>query len=548
MSRVYNVIQGSHEWHALRAKYGNRGASNAPVMMGASKKCTRTDLVRMTATGDEREFSEWVRENLLRPGHEVEVFARGVIEEELGEDLFPATIGTDDEYLLASFDGITIDSKTAIEVKLWNEELAAAVRAGAKELPGGHHWQVQQQLMAETDLERVIFVVTDGTREKFLKMEFTRNNWQGSALLAGWKQFDEDVANYQHVEVIPKAVAEPQASLPMLAIDVKGEIELVSNLPRFGEMLKAYVASIPKEPATDQDFANCEAAVKVLKEAEERLALAAANALARFETIDDMRRTVASFAEIARETRLATSKLVESKKAEIRFKIMTEGASAFGAHLVKLNERLGGSFMPTMKGDFAEVMKGKKTVASLRDAVATELARVKIDANAIADRIQVNLNTLRSPEVFAYNFLFADVATIVQKANDDFALLARSRIGEHKAKEEQKLAAERERIRQEEEARARTTVAAAGAKPLTIVANDPQAVTTLHPPGSYDLRVGAGRPLRAPPTTGRPSDDDIIGALADHFHVHESEVITWLLEIDLDAASRRMVATEFPAA
>lgn len=41
---------------------------------------------------------------------------------------------------------------------------------------------------------------------------------------------------------------------------------------------------------------------------------------------------------------------------------------------------------------------------------------------------------------------------------------------------------------------------------------------------------------------GRPSDDDIIDALSLHFRVHESTVIGWLIAMDLEAASARMVA------
>lgn len=41
---------------------------------------------------------------------------------------------------------------------------------------------------------------------------------------------------------------------------------------------------------------------------------------------------------------------------------------------------------------------------------------------------------------------------------------------------------------------------------------------------------------------GRPSDDEIIDALSLHFRVHESTVIGWLIAMDLEAASARMVA------
>ena len=44
----------------------------------------------------------------------------------------------------------------------------------------------------------------------------------------------------------------------------------------------------------------------------------------------------------------------------------------------------------------------------------------------------------------------------------------------------------------------------------------------------------------------RPTDDEIIVALALHYHVHESKVIEWLLDLDLRAANERM-SKEFAA-
>ena len=110
--------------------------------------------------------------------------------------------------------------------------------------------------------------------------------------------------------------------------------------------------------------------------------------------------------------------------------------------------------MPPVQADFAGVIKGKKTVASLRDAVDIELARAKIEANATADRIQINMQAIESidPEL-NYTFLFADAASILLKANDDFMALAKIRIGDHKAAEAKRLEAEREKIRAEEQAK-----------------------------------------------------------------------------------------------
>lgn len=136
---------------------------------------------------------------------------------------------------------------------------------------------------------------------------------------------------------------------------------------------------------------------------------------------------------------------------------------ALREHVAALNVRLGAPYMPSVTADFAGVIKGKRTVASLQDAVDTELARAKIDASATADKIGMNLATLRELAA-AHAFLFADTAQIVLKANDDLTVLVKSRIAEHQQKEAARIEAEREKIRKEEVARLEREKAEADAK------------------------------------------------------------------------------------
>ena len=122
--KTLSLVQGSSEWLAVRAKH--LCASDAPAMMGASKHTKRDDLVRLAATGGEREFSEWEQRFLLDKGHAAEAAIRPVIEGLLGEDLFPVTASDDEGRLLASYDGVTMDNVTGFEHKIFNEELAGA--------------------------------------------------------------------------------------------------------------------------------------------------------------------------------------------------------------------------------------------------------------------------------------------------------------------------------------------------------------------------------------------------------------------------------------
>lgn len=527
--KILDVVQGSPEWHAARAKHNC--ASDAPTMMGVGKYMTRDELIRARATGGTREVSAELQ-RLYDNGHAAEARARTLLEAELGEDLYPATIADDAEWLLASYDGITMDGATGFEHKLWNEDLAAAVRSG--ELPPAYYWQLEQQILI-AGLERVIFVVSDGTLERREKMIYTPVPGRATQLVAGWKQFDVDVKSYQHVEVLPSPVAAPVMALPALSIRVDGAIALQHNLPAFGERLQGFIDGIDKNPSDDQAFADAENAVKVLQNAQDALEEAERNALAQTASIDEMRRTIEMLRNLARNTRLNLEKLVKARKDTLRDEIRRGGIDALAAHLAALNLRIGKPYMTSVPTDFAGAMKGKKTITSLRDAVNTEIARAKIAANEIADRITINLNTLRelAPN---HAFLFADTAQIVLKDNADLTALVKVRIAEHE-QAEAKRKEEEQRREQERQERAAAPQAAPQAAQAPAAPQAAQMATQHYaaPAPKPRLVAGAAGP--------RPTDEAIIAVLAQHYRVHESKVIEWLLAMDLKAASNRMVAT-----
>lgn len=444
--QTHKLVQDSPEWHQFRLEH--HGASEAAAMLGLSPKVKRTELLHIKHTGTPKEFSDWVRENILDYGHAVEALARPIVEDMIGEDLYAVT-GSDGK-LSVSCDGLTISREISWEHKQWSEKLAASVTAGV--LPDEHSPQCQQNLMI-TKAKKLIFTVSDGTPEKMVHMEVFPDQEWFKRIKAGWEQFNKDLAEYQHVEILPAAVAEPVMALPSLSIRVNGSISLQSNLTIFGDKLRSFVDGIDKNPSDDQAFANAEAAVKVLEKAQAALEEAESSALAQTASIDEMRRTVAMHIELARTTRLMLEKIVKARKETIRVEIQQGAKDKATEHIASLNKRLGKPYMPTIATDFAGVMKGKKNIASLRDAVDTELARFKIEANAVADRIQFNLTTLREL-ASEHAFLFADTAHIVLKPNDDCTALIKLRIAEHKAAEEKRLEAERARIAEEERVKA----------------------------------------------------------------------------------------------
>lgn len=89
----------------------------------------------------------------------------------------------------------------------------------------------------------------------------------------------------------------------------------------------------------------------------------------------------------------------------------------------------------------------------MQDAIGTAMANAKIEASEIAARIEVNR------KVASDMSLVPDWLAVCKKAPDDFAALYETRLNARKQAEEQRLEAERLRIRAEEQQRANAEAA-----------------------------------------------------------------------------------------
>jgi len=156
-------------------------------------------------------------------------------------------------------------------------------------------------------------------------------------------------------------------------------------------------------------------------------------------------------------------------------------------------------------------MKGKKTVQSLRDACDGELARAKIEASQLSELIGANVTTLRDMAV-GFEYLFMDAQQICQKANDDLVLLIKSRIAEHKAAEE---ASQKAKAEAEEKA-------AAEAQEIAMVAD------SITQPITEKTKSNKRT---------RPTDAQIIEAVANAFGTSEQEALDWILNMQTREAA-----------
>ena len=438
------VIQGSPEWAAARAKHFC--ASEAAAAMGVSKYQARAELLHQKHTGLAPEVDA-AKQRLFDAGHAAEAGARAIAEQ-IADTEFAPLVGVETIKgmpLLASFDGIDFMGEVLWENKLWSQSLVAQVEAGELE---PHYWsQLEHQLMV-SGAERVLFTTSDGTGENTRHLWYVSIPERRAKVLAAWQQFAADLAAYVPTEAAAPVVPAPMESLPAVVVQVQGALTVAGNLPAFGQALRSFIERIPLKPATDQQFADAEAACKALKKAEDALTQAEDGALAQISDVELMRRTVSDLKDLARRTRLATEKLVKAEKDARRTEKVMAARAEFDKHVARLQTDIKGVRLIVPMPDFGGAIKGLSSLASIDDKLTAALISGKAEANALAGRIANNLKTIDSVPQYAH--LFTDRQDLATKDYEVLELLMQKRVDAEQARIE----AERERIRQEEERKA----------------------------------------------------------------------------------------------
>ena len=441
---THNCLQGSAEWLQLRAKYFT--ASEASAMMGVSKHQTRTALLRAKSTGLVEDIDAG-KQRLFDAGHAAEAAARPIIEAQLGEELYNVTMSAkiDGLPLLASLDGITMMGDVIWENKLLNASLKDAVDNG--DLPLHYAYQIEQQMLV-SGATKAYFTTSDGTESGTFGMWYESDPVLVQKLIEGWKQFSIDLAAYVPEEVKPAAVAEIIEDLPALTVQLVGHVA-ASNLATFQTVVLGRIKAINTTLVTDSDFATADKMVKFLDDGEKRLDLVKAQALSQTASIYELFRTIDSLKAEMKSKRLTLDKLVKAEKENRKAEICVAAHREFSDHLAALLKRTGIA-IPAV-GNFGEAIKGLKSLDSMRDKVSVSLANAKIEANAIADRIEANKRQLVEVDAMS---LFPDFSAVCTKAPEDFDALLSMRVNQRKDADAKRLEAERERIRAEEQAKA----------------------------------------------------------------------------------------------
>lgn len=500
---VHDLQQGSPEWEQFRLTH--YGASEAAVMLGISPKGTRSELLRLKYLGDSKQFSDWVRENILDKGHESEATARPITSDEIDDDLYPRVCSAQIMPAWASFemsastDGLTLSKRVAWEHKFWNEALAESVRAGV--LPDEYMPQCQQIMMV-TGAQKVIFTVSDGTREKRVSMDVLPDaEWQ-ERILAGWCQFDKDLAAYQLPEAEKVLAAEPVLALPAIAVQLQGQIDVRDNFKPFETALRNFLENdLIRKPETDQDFVNLDLQIKEMKSGREALKLAKNRIFSQMEAVDAAIRTADMLDSLLQQNCSMAEKLLASEKERRRAELIETARKAMTAHAEALQSEIQGVRLTMLMPDFAGAIKGLKSLTSMKEKLDAALANGKAAADMAAADIRKKLAWVNE-HADEHRALLADLQQLVAKPMEDFQLVVQTRIQQHQQRQEQ----ERERIRQEEADRLQREAAIKQQNLLTEKAQEAEAAVqaprTVVAPAAAPAPVAAA-PRREP--SGQPT-------------------------------------------
>jgi len=447
---ILDIEQGSQEW--LEARLDYLCASEAPAMMNQSKHMSRNALLDLKKGWQSNPVSKFTQK-LFDDGHEYEDAARTVLEIETLIDYPPvvAVASVEGLELLASFDGLPDEIEQVWEHKTWNETLALNINNQV--LEPHHYWQLEHQsLVSERD--EVLFTCSDGTASKKASMIYTSVPERRAELIAGWHQFLNDLNNHQLSAKAEPIKAKETESFPLIKCSVDGSM-VVSNLGEYIPLIKELAneqMSLVLE--TDQDFADKEAFNKKVKESRKALKDKASSIESTFSSLADFNGFVKEADGILQKLQSHGEKQVKESKEAKKRAFVVDAKELIANFITEINESFGFPYIPIDGTNWAEELKGKRNFESMKNAIDSAIAKVKIEITKLATLIRINRDHLDNVES-QYKALFADHARIVFKDLDDVKNLIESRINTHKAEEAARLEREREQIRREEEAKAK---------------------------------------------------------------------------------------------
>lgn len=474
--KIFHLIQGTPKWDAHRANPFMHNASDAPAMLGCDDKRTRSELMRERASGIKREFSPFVQERVLNKGHRNEAFGRAHADSTAGVTFYPVTGESDDGFLSASFDGMTMCEDLAWEHKSLNNALRAVLPTegiGGQEvgaaLPKKYRAQMEQQL-AVSGAERVLFMASNWTDDG--QLIEARYCWYypdaalRAEIIAGWKQFDTDLqalladkdalaaflARFEAAAPTEttQAMIAPVVKLRNIAAKVVGQVVVEHDLLGYKadlEKLKTTPGSYVTKITDDATMERANQNKKELAAGEDALEKARIDIIAAIPAVNAAIKLTDELSEETRSMRLASEKLVDGAKKSLKAAILASQKELLATHVSEAAARIG--YTPKVQADFEKATARLSSFDRIREKAEGELARCKVLVNMAEETALANLKCVPDGS----RHLFADMAELVWRDKEAFAAIA-----------EQRITAERQRLQAAADAAAAAEREAAAAE------------------------------------------------------------------------------------
>ncbi len=573
--QTVNLIQGSPEWHAHRRNHFN--ASDAPAMMGVSKYRTRDQVLHEYATGIFKE-ADPKTQKIFDDGHKFEALARPLAERIIGADLSP-TVGVDGKFS-ASFDGITFDGDVIFEHKTLNAELNDVFHnqdSDTVELPLMYRVQMEQQLMLSSaekclfmgskwvkvnhatehyvtldEHGKIIPALSSGVVE-YYEFEKEHHCWYypdlelRAKIIAGWAQFETDLANYVPPVQVEKVVAETVEALPVPSVVVRGEITQ-SNIAEITPKFDAYLTSIKTELSTDQDFADAEANAKNCRETAKRIEALQDNIIAQMVSVNEVNSILGNYKEAFNKVGLRLEKAVKDQKESIKTAAIFQAKNDYANFVGNLQGDLPVTLHQLLQvPDFAGAIKGIKTIATMHSRINDALAQGKAQATTMANDIKAKAAYIEEASK-GYAHLI-NVGSLATKDMDYIKLHIQSvkdaedkRKAEHEAAIKAKAEAEaRARVEAEQRLKALAEAQAiidarAEAQAKSINEATPVKAEAVTLPSQAEAVSLAPQVEQAfnqtfAATKEQPSREQIVSLVADHYGVSNHQAQGWLNDL-----------------
>lgn len=199
--QIINLEQGTAEWLAFRKDH--IGASEAPIIMGASPWKTKRELWenKLGLTEDQKS------NRAMQRGIDLEPAARAKFIEVASTEVSPAVaVSTRYPFMMASYDGISADGKTIVEIKCPGKADHEAALKGR--IPKKYLYQLIQQMIVagvnkinyfsyrnDDDFSLVNLELDPKMAEKLIEEE--KKFWE---YVTGFKDPDEEEGSKQQSE------------------------------------------------------------------------------------------------------------------------------------------------------------------------------------------------------------------------------------------------------------------------------------------------------------------------------------------------------------